>query len=466
VGDVLQLFAESTASFRFDDGREATAGELVAEGCRVATWLQQHGVERGDRVAASLPNGADYIRLLLACAAGGFVAVSVNTRYNKVEATELIGRTHAHTIDLEGTDWRSCRPIETVAGRDDPFVVFTTSGTTSRPKLVLHRQSSVADHAHDAAAGFGYGPDDVVLAVMPFGGTFGLTSLMAAVAGGCRVVVSNYETTFTAAMIADERVTCVNGSDDMFHRLLEHGADLTSIRLAGYGRFNTSLEGIVDRAELAGATLTGLYGMSEVQALYSLRDPSGTPEQRSRPGGTLVSPVAEYRVVDGELQLRGPSLFTGYLREGGAEIDTELTTRHFDDGWFRTGDLAEPEGERSFEYLTRMGDVLRLGGFLVGPAEIEQVLLQLPGVEQAQVVAVDRPDGARPVAYVIAPTEIDEAAAIEHCGTRLARYKVPVRVIRIDQFPTTASANGTKIQKVRLRAMAEETLIETPPTNA
>ncbi len=319
MGDVLQLFAESRAIFRFDDGHEVTAGELVDEGCRVATWLQQHGVRRGDRLTARLPNDADYVRLLLAGAAGGFVAVSVNTRYSDVEAAELIQRTGARSIDFtDGSEpWRACPPIDPIGGADDPYVIFTTSGTTSRPKLVLHRQRSIADHAHDAAVGFGYGPDDVVLVVMPFGGTFGLTSLTAAVASGARVVVSNYDTATTAAMIATERATCVNGSDDMFHRLLEHGADLSSIRLAGYGRFNTSLDGIVERADAAGAILTGLYGMSEVQALYSLRDPTGTAEQRSRAGGTLVSPEAAYRVVDGELQLRGPSLFAGYLAEGG-----------------------------------------------------------------------------------------------------------------------------------------------------
>ena len=198
--------------------------------------------------------------------------------------------------------------------------------------------------------------------------------------------------------------------------------------------------------------------MSEVQALFSLRDPTGEVSDRSRPGGTLVSPDAAYRIVDGELQLRGPSLFAGYLAEGGAAIDDELTDRHFDDGWFRTGDLATSDGERSFEYVARVGDVLRLGGFLVSPVEVETALLQIPGIHGAQVVAVDRPGGARPVAFVLAPHGVDEAAAIEHCRHRLARYKVPVRVIAIDEFPSTASANGTKIQKNKLRQLAAAAL--------
>ena len=388
------------------------------------------------------------------------MAVSVNTRYSDAEAADLVERSDARTFELAEA-WRSVEPIEPVGGAGDPFVVFTTSGTTSKPKMVLHRQRSIVDHARDVAAGFGYGTDDVTMVVMPLCGTFGLASLAGALVGGGRIVITNFDVARTAALIADERVTCVNGSDDMFHRLLTHGADLSSIRLGGYARFNTSLDGIVERAEAAGCILTGLYGMSEVQALCALRDPSGGARSRERAGGTLVSAAAACRVADGELQLRGPSLFAGYLAEGGERVDHELTERHFDEGWFRTGDLAEldePQRDRSFHYLTRMGDVLRLGGFLVNPAEIEGVLTGIDGVEAAQVVAVDRSGGARPVAFVIAPGGVDEQAAIAACGEQLARYKVPVRVLTIDAFPTTASANGTKIQKVRLRETAEAVL--------
>ena len=464
VADVLQLFETSTARVVFADGSERWAAELAAEGRRVASWLTRHGMQPGDRIAIRLPNGPGYVRLLLGCAAGGFVAVCVNVRYSAAEAAELIERTGAQTaqLDNEAHGWPAEPPIEPIGGRDDPFVVFTTSGTTNRPKLVLHRQHSIADHAHDAAAGFGYRPDDTVLVAMPLGGTFGLASLTAAVAGAGRVVVADFDVDATARLIASERVTCVNGSDDMFHRLLDHGADLTSVRLAGYARFNTSLDGIVERAEAAGAVLTGLYGMSEVQALFAVRDPAGGARQRSRPGGTLVSARAAYRVVDGELQLRGPSLFAGYLADGGERIDEALTARHFDHDWFRTGDLAEPNGPATFEYTARMGDVMRLGGFLVTPDEVEQVLMTFDGVDAAQVVAVDRPGGARPVAFVIAPGGVDEDAVIVHCRERLARYKVPVKVLTIDAFPTTPSANGTKIQKVELRSWAIDALEDRP----
>jgi len=456
--DVLDLFEQSASRFEFDNAVTRSGPELVDDGRRIATWLGTQGVVPGDRVGVHLDNRVEYLQLLLACAAGGFVAVSVNTRYSDAEVDELIERSGARKVELSAEEWSRSEPIERISRRNDPFVVFTTSGTTSRPKMVLHRQHSIADHAAHAAAGVGYRPDDTVMVVMPLCGIFGLSSLLIAVASGSRIIITDYDLERTAELIASERVTCLNGTDDLFHRLLDHGADLSSIRLGGYARFNTSLDGVVERAEAAGATLTGLYGMSEVQAMLNLRDPAGDAAERTRVGGTLTSVHAEYRIVDGELQLRGPSLFAGYLAEGGELVDAELTAANHDDGWFRTGDLAEPENDRSFEFVARMGDVLRLGGFLVSPAEIEGVLMDDALVDAAQVVAVDQPTGARPVGFVVLAPGIgkafDEDAAIARCRARLARYKVPVRVLIVDEFPTTPGPNGTKIQKTRLRDLA------------
>ncbi len=449
---VVELFERSSSSISFDDGTVARSAQLADDGRRLARVLRDRGVEPGDRVAIHLPNGVDYVRLLLACAAGGHVAVSVNTRYSAVEVASLVERARAHTVEV-GDAWRASDPVGSTAGADDPFVVFTTSGTTSTPKMVLHTQRSIAVHACDAAHAFGYGPDDTVLVVMPLCGTFGLTSLTAAIAGDSAVVVSDFDLERTAELIESGRVTAVNGSDDMFHRLIQRPTDLSSIRLGGTARFNTSLDHVVLDAQRRGATLTGLYGMSEVQALFSLRDPALGAADRLRPGGTLVSPHAAFRVVDGELEVRGPSLMAGYLAEGGDRIDDELTSAHLHDGWFRTGDLAASEGDRTFEFLARRGDVLRLGGFLVHPLEIESVISEIPGVDAAQVVAVDLPGGTRPVAFVIG--DVDEATVISFCRRRLAIHKAPIRVIGVDEFPTTPSANGTKVQRAKLRERAE-----------
>jgi fatty-acyl-CoA synthase len=359
-----------------------------------------------------------------------------------------------------GKLWAKTSPSLTEPSQaDDPFLIFTTSGTTSKPKMVLHEQRSIAVHGGHAAAAFSYTGQDTALLVMPFCGTFGMSSLTAALDANCTIVVTDrFDAEETGALIIQHGVTVLNGSDDMFHRLVEAGIAMSGIRLGGYARFNTSLDGIVERAEQVGAHICGLYGMSEVQALFSLRDPTAVASERSRAGGTLVSSESSYRIVDGELQLRGPSLFAGYLAEGGDQIDEALTAKNFDDGWFKTGDAADPETPTTFVYHTRIGDVLRLGGFLVAPADIETVLLEVPAIREAQVVTVDLPTGTRPVAFVVADGNFNEELTINHCRDRLARYKVPIRVITLEAFPVTPSANGNKIQVVKLRELAATTI--------
>ena len=460
--------------------------ELAEAGQRLAEEWADSGLRPGDRVGLWLPNGRRYLDALAACASGAYVAVSVNTRWTDAEARTLLSRTGARWLRTADADEPlkpegDPGPLAKLRDGDRPFVIFTTSGTTSQPKMVLHGQRSIVVHAHDAARGFGYklsggagrepGP---VLVAMPLCGVFGLTSFTAAVAGQATIIMpSTIDPVDIAHRVERQRVWAMNGSDDLFHRMLAadgETVDLASLEICGYGRFNTSLDGIVERAEQRGMVLTGLYGMSEVQALYSVRDVTGDPVERQKAGGTVVSPDAEARVVDDELQLRGPSLFAGYLAEGGASIDETLTATSFtDDGWFRTGDAAEMEppsdGRSTFIYRARMGDVLRLGGFLVAPSEIESVLIGLPGIRAAQVVSVDRPTGARPVAFITGPGSdetFDEQAAIAHCATHLAKFKRPIRVIPIDRFPTTPSANGTKIQKVKLREMAAAAVADTP----
>ena len=500
---VLELFEGSTSLIHHADGAIA-ATVLAGEGRRLAASWRSDGLEPGDRVAVYADNGLAYLRSIAAAAAGRFVLVSVNRRYAPEEAQSLVARSGAHLVVTDANPsifQAGSAPLSVieaaalavpsvaladepapldelvteVVAADDPFVVFTTSGTTSRPKMVLHHQRSIAVHAFDAAARFELTAADRVLVALPLCGVFGFDSLTAAVAADSDVWLPNrFDALAVADLVASEAITTMNGSDDMFHRMLGSGADLSTVRVGGYGRFNTSLDGIVGRAAERGLTLTGLYGMSEVQALFALRDPSEAVLGRERAGGTTASPSAHFRIVDpesgddldvglvGELQLIGPSLFAGYLDEGGARVDRALTdAAHVEaDGmrWFRTGDLAQREADGTFTYLTRMGDVLRLGGFLVSPAEIEAVVLQSPGIEAAAAVAIARPGGVRAAVIVVADHEPDSQAIIAHCNDHLARYKVPIAVIRVDEFPTTPSANGTKIRVGELRALAEAAL--------
>jgi fatty-acyl-CoA synthase len=266
------------------------------------------------------------------------------------------------------------------------------------------------------------------------------------------------------------RVTHFDGSDEMVHRLLEAGGDesvFSRINFTGFAAFNSYLDDIVERAERAGLFLCGLWGMSEMQALVARRDRDQPAEVRNRGGGRMVSPTGAVRVRDpesgeiladgepGELEIRGPSMMSGYLDNPDATAETVTA-----DGFVRTGDLCCTEPGGGFHYLSRMGDVLRLGGYLVSPAEIEAEIQRDPAVGAVQVVSAPARGADRAVAFVIAAegARVDEAALRARCAERLARFKVPERVIPVDAFPVTESANGVKIQRARLRQMALDAL--------
>src|SRR5207248_5029169 len=274
----------------------------------------------------------------------------------------------------------------------------------------------------------------------------------------CSSDLESYEIEAIARLIERHRPTTMFGSDDMYARLLDlvpGERPFPSIKWAGWANFNASLVDLPESAEARGLSLCGLYGMSEVQALYA-RQPLDVPlERRVLGGGVPVSPLAHVRVVDGELQCAGPSLMVGYY--GNEKATAEVMTA---DGYVRTGDLAEIDGHGGFTFLSRMGDVLRLAGFLVNPLEIETHIQKLPAIQGCQTIALPRPEGVRAVAFVILKpgAALDEAGIIGHCKRGLANYKVPVRVFAIDEFPVTPSPNGPKIQRNKLRDMAERLL--------
>jgi len=159
--------------------------------------------------------------------------------------------------------------------------------------------------------------------------------------------------------------------------------------------------------------------------------------------------------TNGELEFKVPSVMAEYY--GNPDATAAAFT---DDGFIRTGDLGYTTASNAYVYLSRMGDVLRLAGFLVNPLEIEAVLDAHPAVQESQVVGIDGPRGTRPVAFVIARegNELDAAAIIAHCAQRIAKYKVPDAILPIDAFPFTPSANGNKVQKAKLREIAHAAL--------
>lgn len=496
--------------------RTLSFGDLAAQGARVATGLAALGVEEGDRVAAWLPNLPEYLSLFLACCRLGAVCVAVNTRYRSVEVADIVGRSGAKVlvlapafkgIDFAGiladVDPAATPALETIvtvgapaplahaarqvawtelaaaeamtADRSAPGApckIFTTSGTTSGPKFVLHAQATFARHGRDAGAGMGLEDTQAVLfQAIPFCGVFGFAQIMAAAAWGRPTILPPaFDAAQAVALMAAHRATHANGADDMMDRLLaEAGGRLNpEFRQFGYARFNPALDDVAERASAAGISCVGLYGMSECMALFSFQPADAPMERRKMGGGVPVSADAKARVRDpetgeilppgdaaGELEVTGPSIMLGYL------FNDEATRKTFaEDGWLKTGDLATSTPDGGFVFLNRMGDALRLGGFLTDPREIENHVMTLPGVASVQVVGVQAGGKPRAAAFVI-PAEddagraLDEAAVIAHCDGRLARFKIPARAFLVPAFPVTQSANGVKVQRNKLRDAAQ-----------
>jgi fatty-acyl-CoA synthase len=502
-----------------DRDRPITYAELDDEARRLAAGLAALGVGRGDRVAVWLPNLPAWLACFFACGRVGAIAVSVNTRFKSSEVGDIVGRSGCKAlvfwpgfrrIDfagiLAGCDSDTLRGLahivayteggavpgrvldrDTVAyrslldegplddergGEDDGCVIFTTSGTTRAPKFVLHNQRTVIRHGIDVARDFGWGrPETRVLVTAPLCGVFGFANAMAALAAGKPLVTyPTFDAPESATAIQRHAITHANATDEMISLMLDAvpGArPFPSVKWFGFAAFSPAHADLPARAAARELNVLGLYGSSEVEALFARQREDAPLAERWLAGGKPVAPETQVRACDpetgavlphgtaGELQFTAPSRMVGYFGDEAA-TRAALTA----DGFFRSGDLGYTASDGRFVFLARMGDALRLGGFLVSPAEIEAVLAEHPSVAAAQVVGARTKSGLKPFAFVILAqgAALDEAALIAHCMARVAKFKVPVRVQTIDAFPVTPGANATKIQKHKLREMAEAAL--------
>ncbi len=484
---------------------------LELESKRIAQGLHDLGVREGDRVALWLPNVPAWLTTFFACGRLGAIVVAVNTRFRSNELADIVGRSGAKVliywpgfrgIDFEGIlrdagadalkgltaivayDEEAAPPPSAVLGRPvksfrdlascPPYsrdharpelgcLIFTTSGTTKLPKFVLHSQSSIASHAVEAARGFGFDAPGVRgLLPVPMCGTFGMSNaLMPFAMGRPLVMMPTFDARDAANAIRKHQITHTPATGDIVAQLLNVSKEpipYPSVRIVLGVR-----AGQAAPAQARGLKLIGIYGSSEMQAVLSRQPYDAPPALREIGGGKLVNASTQVRAVDtetgrilphgeqGELQFKGTSCMMAYF--GNAEATAAAFTA---DGFFRSGDLGYTVADGEYVYLSRMGDVLRLAGFLVNPMEIEAVLDAHPSVAVSQVVGVDGPRGPVPVAFVLPKpgTDVDEAALIAHCKKQIANYKVPHHVLAIAEYPFTPSANGNKIQKARLREMA------------
>ncbi|MGQ0481947.1 MAG: AMP-binding protein [Pseudonocardia sp.] len=501
--DVWRLLSTRAATHRgrpflvwqpFDrPAQQWTFDEVARQAAAVAAGLAGRGVGPGDRVLVHLENSPEFVVSWFACTALGAVAVTTNTRsapdelayyaqdcaaVGAITQPKFAGMLAAAAPGLRflvSTDHdagvpadREAEPFHTLCGDPDilpargpdplaPCSVQYTSGTTSRPKGVLWTHANALWGARHNAANETLRADDCHLVYLPLFHTNALAySMLASLWVGARfVLVPKWSTRRFWEISLRHRCTWLSLMGLSTRALAETEApDGHSYRLFGAGMCDLPLDARF------GVKTVGWWGMTETMTHPIVGDaflPS-RPLSMGRPapayGIRVVRPDGTPVAHDesGELLVRGRrglSMFAEYLNQ------PEATARAFDDdGWFHTGDLVTPHADGHLSFDNRAMDVLRVGAENVSAAEVERVILGVPGV--VEVAVVGRPDPKLdevPVAFVIASSDDPDLAhrIAVACGATLADFKRPREVYQVAQLPRSTLS---KVNKAELRAVA------------
>jgi fatty-acyl-CoA synthase len=470
--------------------RQWTWGELHRTVNRAARWLiGRLGAHSRARVAVLAKNRAETVILQLACMRAGAIFVPFNWRLSAAELAALAADAEPALVFREddlpsvpgaGGEFDIAAFLNAIAVEDDADLpmkfrqpweatstLLYTSGTSGRPKGVMLSEANVFWGGTNFLHAYGVSFDSVILCDMPLFHTAGLLAAVRTplLAGGAVLISRGFDPALTLPRLADRSlgVTHYFSVPQMAQRLwTEPGFAPEMLHgLKAYatgGAPNPAAQ--VRKFIAAGIPMSDGFGMTETCSNFAV--PLDDPARVAQKAGSIGLPMLtlQTRIVDdagddlpdgevGELWLKGPSISAGYWRQ------PALTVAAFCDGWFRTGDLARRDADGYFFLVDRKKDMFISGGENVYPAEVEIVVAEFPGLADVAVIGVpDETWGEVGWAYVVpaAGTQITEADVQSYCAARLARYKVPKRVIVTDLIPRTASG---KLQKHLLRAQAQ-----------
>ncbi|HEV3226494.1 MAG TPA: AMP-binding protein [Acidimicrobiales bacterium] len=468
---------------------DATLAAVRDEALRLAQGLRDRGVEPGDVVAFQLPNWVEAAYVFYAAAFLGAVVMPIVHFYGPKEVGYILRKTPPRayvTFDafgaLSGTRtvlesgaplpelvavvgddpsgfepldaWFGAEPFGPLAIVDAtaPALVAYTSGTTSDPKGVVHTHRTIGFEVRQLSSAQ---PTKAAPAIVgaPVGHGIGMLAalLIPAVQGKPIHLVDVWDPGAILQQMADEQLMSGTGATYFLTSLLDHPSfdpevHLPLMRYIGLGGAAVPAA-VADRATKLGISIVRMYGSTEHPSITGCVHEDPLDKRAGTDGHPLAG--CEIRLADdGEIQSRGPDCFAGYT-------DEALTASVFDDdGWYHTGDIGVLDDDGYLRITDRKSDVIIRGGENISAAEVEEVLLRIPGVLECAVVAA--PDdrlGEHACAFVrgVAPTLAELREAMAAAG--LAKQKWPEEVRSIDEFPRTASG---KVQKFVLRAQLRE----------
>jgi carnitine-CoA ligase len=479
--------------------RTWTYRDLLHDVGQLAAGLHARGIKKGDKVLLHAENSPELVMAWLACATVGAVAVTTNTKSvpeeiawfaekaqcvaavtqaQYVEAVAHVGPDVAWIAVTESEEGNSPSPLgdrfvpfaqlygdaATWPGREIdptlPYCIMFTSGTTSKPKGVVHTHANAIWASRTGPRNIDLGPEDRYLIFTPFfhvnAQTWSFLTVLGV--GATAVLVPKWSSSRFWDVVVRHQITHFSLMPFCMSTLMAPDRPQSALRVGVFGLI------VPDDRRVFGCDVYAAYGMTETVIHAITGKPSEHPELMSM---GRVTPGYELAIVDpdtgelceqgqtGELWLRGTrgiQLFLEYFD------NPEANAKSFEDGWFKTGDMVRLTAGGNIAYVERDADLLKVGGENVSAREVEEVISGVAGVAKAAVVGKTHDFlNQVAVAFVIKAVDAPDEAVlaeqvIDACTGHLASFKVPRAVYFVEEFPL---GNFDKLLKNRLREMAD-----------
>jgi acyl-CoA synthetase (AMP-forming)/AMP-acid ligase II len=513
-----QVVADAAAAYgqrlAITDGAvQLTYTQLDEMRVRAARAFVVSGLEKGDRIAIWAPNIYQWIIAAIGAQSIGGVLVPLNTRYKGAEAAyilrasgakmlftvdEFLGSRYPQmlneqelpalerrvTLTGEAPDCQTWEAFlnsgeavsaeaverrESALSPEDTLDILFTSGTTGNPKGVVTGHGQNIRTFETWSSTVGLRSDDNYLIINPFFHSFGYKAgwLAAIIRGAHMLPVLSFDLDTVLAQIAADSISMIPGPPTIYQSLLAHPRrseyDLSSLRLAVTGAAPVPVELVRQMREVLGfEVVVTAYGLTESCGVVSICRADDSAERISHTSGRAMDGT-EIQCVDakgqriatgseGEIWVRGFNVMQQYFNNPEATAET-LTS----DGWLKTGDVGVMDEDGYVRITGRIKEMFIVGGFNCYPAEIENILCDMPGVARAAVIGVpDERMGEVAKAFVVRGadgTQPDEAQIIEWARTRMANYKVPRSVVFLKELPMNA---GGKVDKAALAKQEQD----------